>query len=133
MLLRTFMRAKIHRATVTAADVDYVGSVTIDADLMTAVDLDHLEQVDIWDVTNGERVRTYALRGRPGSGEIQINGAAARRIHAGDIVIIAAYAQLDRDELADFRARVALVDGDNRLTTLRDIGLADCYYPDEEE
>ncbi len=125
MLLRTFLRAKIHRVTVTAADVDYEGSIAIDADLMDAVDLDHLERVTVWDISNGERVTTYAIRGARGSGEIQVNGAAAHRIRPGDQVIVAAFAQLDRSELAGFRARIALVDAHNRLTEVREAGLAE--------
>ncbi len=124
MQLRTFLRAKIHRATVTAADLDYVGSVTIDAELMDAADLDHLERVEIYDVTNGARLATYALRGRPGSGEVQINGAAAHLVRPGDVVIIAAYAQLDRTEVPGHRARIVLVDGDNRITEVREAGPA---------
>ena len=125
MILRTFMRAKIHRATVTAADPDYVGSITLCAELMDAADLDHLERVEVWDITNGNRVTTYAMRGRRGSGEVQINGAAARLVAAGDVVIIAAYAHIDRTELADFRARVVLVDGANKVVEVREMGLAD--------
>jgi aspartate 1-decarboxylase len=96
MQLRTFLRAKIHRATVTAADLDYVGSVTIDGDLMDAADLDHLERVDVFDITNGARLTTYALRGPRGSGEVQINGAAAHLISTGHVVTIMAFA-LDAD------------------------------------
>ena len=122
MMLRTFLRAKIHRATVTAADLDYVGSVTIDADLMEAAGIDHLEQLDILDVTNGARLTTYALRGEPGSGEVRINGAAAHLVHPGDTVILAAYAQIDRSELATHRARIVLVDKDNRIVEVREDG-----------
>ncbi|MCP4901430.1 MAG: aspartate 1-decarboxylase [bacterium] len=125
MLMRTFLRAKIHRATVTAADLDYVGSVSIDADLMDAADLDHLEQVEIYDITNGARLTTYALRGPRGSGEVQINGAAAHLVAPGDLVIICAFAQIDRSELADFRARIVLVNEDNRISEVRRPGLAD--------
>ena len=125
MLLRTFLRAKIHRATVTAADLEYVGSVTLDADLMDAADIDHLEQVEIYDLTNGKRLTTYALRGRRGSGEVRINGAAAHLVRPGDLVILAAYAQADRTELASYRARVVLVDGANRVVQVREQGLAD--------
>ena len=124
MLLRTFLRSKIHRATVTAADLDYVGSVTIDADLMEAAGIDALEQVEIYDITNGSRISTYAIRGPRGSGEIQINGAAAQLVEAGDRVIICAYAQLDRSELADFQARIVLVDEANRVLEVRRSGLA---------
>ena len=124
MMLRTFLRSKIHRATVTGADLDYVGSVTLDPELMEAADLDHLEQVDILDVTNGARLTTYVLRGTPGSGEVRINGAAAHLVHPGDLVIIAAYAQLDRTELPGHRARIVLVDADNRITEAREDGPA---------
>ena len=124
MMLRTFLRAKIHRATVTAADLDYVGSVTIDPDLMEAAGIDHLEQLDILDVTNGARLTTYALRGEPGSGEVRINGAAAHLVHPGDTVILAAYAQIDRTELATHRARIVLVDKDNRIVEVREDGPA---------
>ena len=125
MMLRTFLRAKIHRATVTASDLDYVGSVTLDADLMEAADLDHLERVEIWDVTSGSRVTTYAMRGRRGTGEVQINGAAAHHIRPGDLIIVAAYAHLDRTEVPGHRARVVLVDGDNRVVEVRETGPAD--------
>jgi aspartate 1-decarboxylase len=125
MLLRTFLRSKIHRATVTAADLDYVGSVTIDPDLMDAVDLDHLERVEVYDITNGSRLSTYALRGRRGSGEIQINGAAAHHVRPGDMVIICAFAQLDRCEIADHRARIVLVDRHNRIAEVREAGPGD--------
>lgn len=125
MLLRTFLRAKIHRATVTRAELDYVGSVTIDADLLDAADLDHLEQVEIYDITNGARLTTYALRGRPGSGEIQINGAAAHLVRPGDLVIVAAYAQLDRSEIPHHRATVVLVDEANRIAEVRHLTPAD--------
>ena len=125
MMLRTLLRAKIHRATVTAADLDYVGSVTIDADLMEAADLDHLERVEIWDVTSGARVTTYAMRGRRGTGEIQVNGAAAHHVKPGELVIIAAYGHVDRSELASHRARVVLVDAANRVVQVLEMGPAD--------
>ncbi len=125
MMLRTFLRAKIHRATVTAADLDYVGSVTLDADLMDAADIDHLERVEIYDITSGARLVTYALRGRPGSGEVQINGAAAHLVRPGDLVIVATYAQLDRAEVASHRARIVLVDDANRIVEVREAGPAD--------
>lgn len=130
MQLRTFLRAKIHRATVTAADLDYVGSVTLDADLMDAADLDHLERVEIYDITNGNRLATYALRGARGSGEVRINGAAAHLVRPGDLVIVAAYAQVDRSELDSHRARVVLVDGANRVVEVRQPGLADTADPE---
>jgi aspartate 1-decarboxylase len=124
MVLREFLRAKIHRATVTAADLDYEGSVTIDGDLLRAAGIDHLERVDIWDVSNGARLSTYVIRGASGSGVVQINGAAAHRVHPGDVVIIAAYALVGGDELADHRARVVHVDGDNRMTEVQELAPA---------
>ena len=131
MLLRTFLRAKIHRATVTAADLDYVGSVSIDAELLDAADMDHLEQVHIWNVSNGNRLTTYALRAPAGSGEIQINGAAAHHMQPGDVVIISAYAQLDRSEVADHVARVVMVDSHNAVTEVREMGPAG--FPGDDE
>lgn len=125
MQLRTFLRAKIHRATVTGADLDYVGSVTLDADLMDAADLDHLERVDVFDITNGARLTTYALRGPRGSGTVQINGAAAHLVHAGDLVILCAWEQVDRSEVAGHRARTVLVDAANRVIEVREAGPAD--------
>lgn len=125
MQLRTFLRAKIHRATVTEVNLDYVGSVTLDADLMDAADLDHLERVDVFDITNGARLTTYALRGPRGAGTIQINGAAAHLVHPGDLVIVCAWAQVDRREVADHRARVVLVDGANRIVEVREASPSD--------
>ena len=115
MLTRTMLKSKIHRATVTQADLHYVGSVTIDADLMEAADLLPGEQVAIVDVTNGARLETYAIEGERGSGVIGINGAAAHLVHPGDLVILISYAQMD-DELARrYRPRVVHVDGRNRV------------------
>src|SRR5580693_2033826 len=99
-MLRTMLKSKIHRATVTQADLHYVGSVTIDRDLMTHADILSGEQVTIVDVTNGARLETYAIEGEPGSGTICINGAAAHLVHEGDIVILITYVQL-----ADVEAR----------------------------
>ena len=125
MPLRTFLRAKIHRATVTAADLDYVGSLTLDADLMEAAGLDHLEQVDVYDITNGARLTTYLLRGTAGSGEVQINGAAAHLVQPGDLVIITAFAQLTPEEVDDFRASVVLIGEDNRVDRVLEMGPGD--------
>ena len=112
---RTMMKSKIHRATVTAADLHYEGSLTIDADLLDAADILPNEQVHVWDVTNGTRLVTYALRGEPGSGAIQVNGAGARLIHPGDIIIIATYGQFDEMELRGFEPLVVAVDAKNRV------------------
>lgn len=117
-MLRTLMSAKIHRATVTQADVDYVGSITIDSALMDAAGLLECEQVHVVDIDNGARLVTYAIPGEHGSGVIGINGAAARLIHPGDVVIIIAYAQLADDELQAFQPRVVHVDLANRIVAL---------------
>ncbi|MCA9105430.1 MAG: aspartate 1-decarboxylase [Planctomycetales bacterium] len=111
---RTLLKSKLHRATVTAADLHYDGSVTIDRDLMDAVDLVAFEQVDVYDITNGARLTTYAIEGERGSGEIRINGAAAHLVKPGDLVIIAAYGQLDESELEGFEPKIVLLDHHNR-------------------
>ena len=114
-MFRTMMTSKIHRATVTQADLHYVGSVTIDADLLDAADLLEGEQVTIVDITNGARLETYAIAGERGSGVIGINGAAAHLVHPGDLVIIIAYGILDEQEVRDYSPHVVFVDADNRI------------------
>ena len=117
-MLRTMMKSKIHRATVTQADLHYVGSVTVDADLLDAADLLEGELVHIVDVTNGARLETYVIEGERGSGVIGINGAAAHLVHPGDLVILISYAQMD-DELARrYQPRVVHVDAHNRVVAL---------------
>ncbi|HZG02635.1 MAG TPA: aspartate 1-decarboxylase [Streptomyces sp.] len=117
-MLRTMFKSKIHRATVTEADLHYVGSVTIDAELMEAADLLPGELVHIVDITNGARLETYVIEGRRGSGVIGINGAAAHLVHPGDLVILISYAQMDDAEARAFRPRVVHVDADNRIVDL---------------
>ena len=117
-MLRTMMTSKIHRATVTAANLHYVGSITVDADLLDAVDLLPGERVDVVDVTNGARLTTYVIPGEPGSGEVCVNGAAAHLVHPGDVVILIAYGQLDDAEARTYTPRVAFVDAANRLVDL---------------
>jgi aspartate 1-decarboxylase len=112
-------RAKIHRATVTQADLDYVGSVTIDADLLEAADILPNERVDLYNITNGNRLSTYALRGARGSGVIGINGAAAHLMRPGDLVIIAAYGNFSEDEARTLRPNVVHVDARNRALHLQ--------------
>ncbi len=112
------MTSKIHRATVTQADLHYVGSVTIDADLLDAADLLEGEQVTIVDIENGNRLETYAIAGERGSGIIGINGAAAHLVHPGDLVIIIAYGILDPAEIGRYRPRVVFVDEHNRIDDL---------------
>lgn len=109
------LKSKIHRATVTQADLHYVGSVTVDEDLMEAADLLPGEKVAIVDVTNGARLETYVIAGRRGSGVLGINGAAARLVHPGDLVILIAYGQMDDEQARRYRPRVVFVDADNRI------------------
>jgi aspartate 1-decarboxylase len=117
-MLRTMLGGKVHRATVTQADLHYVGSLTIDEDLMRAADIQEGEQVDVVDITNGARLTTYAITGAAGSGVIGINGAAAHLIAPGDLVIVMAFRALDEHEMADYRPRVVHVDGRNRIVAL---------------
>ncbi|MGW2486259.1 aspartate 1-decarboxylase [Streptomyces sp. NPDC001606] len=117
-MLRTLFKSKIHRATVTQADLHYVGSVTIDADLLDAADLLPGELVHIVDITNGARLETYVIEGERGSGVIGINGAAAHLVHPGDLVIIISYAQVTDAEARELEPRVVHVDGDNRIVSL---------------
>jgi aspartate 1-decarboxylase len=117
-MLRQFLLGKVHRATVTRADVGYVGSVTVDVDLMEAAGLLENEKVDIYDVTNGARLSTYVIPGARGSGEVGINGAAAHLVKAGDLVILAAYGWLTAEEAASHRPRVVHVDSRNRVVEL---------------
>jgi aspartate 1-decarboxylase len=116
--MRIMMKSKVHRATVTQADLDYVGSVTLDAELMEAADLLDGEQVAIVDVTNGARIETYVIPGPRGSGVIGINGAAAHLVHPGDLVIIMSYAMLDDAEARALKPRVVHVDGRNRIVKI---------------
>jgi aspartate 1-decarboxylase len=113
------LRSKIHRATVTGADLHYEGSVTIDSELMEKGDILPHQEVEIWNVTNGERFRTYALEGRPGSGVICINGAAAHKVTRGDLVIIATFGWMDEQEARDYEPRLVFVDDHNRPKELR--------------
>ena len=112
---RQVFKSKLHRATVTHADVDYEGSVTIDEDLLDASDIAEFEAVHIWNVTNGSRLMTYALKGPRGSKVVCINGAAAHLTRPGDKVIIATFAELDEEEFRSFRPTVVLLDDENRI------------------
>lgn len=114
-MLRTMMTSKIHRATVTQADLHYVGSVTIDEDLLDAANLLAGEMVHIVDIDNGERLVTYTIAGERGSGVIGINGAAARLVHPGDLVILIAYGQMEDAEAREFKPSVVFVDAGNRI------------------
>jgi aspartate 1-decarboxylase len=112
------LTAKIHRATVTHADLDYVGSITVDTDLLEAADILAGEKVSVVDVTNGARLETYTIAGERGSGVIGINGAAAHLIHPGDIVIVIAYGQFTTEEARAFTPRIVHVDAANRILAL---------------
>ncbi len=112
-MMRTMMISKIHRATITDADLHYVGSITIDEDVMEAADLLPGQAVDVVDVTNGARLTTYVIPGEAGSGVMQINGAAAHLIHKGDIVIVISYGQLNDSEARTYTPRVVFVDENN--------------------
>ncbi|TQF04862.1 aspartate 1-decarboxylase [Kitasatospora acidiphila] len=115
-MLRTMFKSKIHRATVTQADLHYVGSVTIDEDLLDAADILPGELVHIVDINNGARLETYTIAGPRGTGVIGINGAAARLVHPGDLVILIAYAQMDTAEAREFQPTVVFVDAENKIT-----------------
>ena len=117
-MMRVMMKSKIHRATVTQANLHYVGSVTIDQDLLDAADLLAGEQVAIVDVTNGARLETYVIPGERGSGVIGINGAAAHLVRPGDLVILIAYGLMDDATARAYRPRVVHVDADNRIRHL---------------
>jgi aspartate 1-decarboxylase len=111
---RRLLKSKIHRATVTEAELHYAGSITIDLDLMEAADIVEHEQVDVYNITGGERFTTYAIPGEPGSGIICINGAAAHLARPGDLVIVASYADYEPEELREHEPRIVLVDECNR-------------------
>lgn len=109
------LKSKIHRATVIEADLNYIGSITIDEDLMEAVNLIENEKVHIYDINNGERFETYVIKGERGSGKIGINGAAARRVAIGDLIIIVSYASMDFEEAKSFSPFIIFPDGNNKL------------------
>ena len=117
---RTLLKSKIHRATVTDADLDYVGSMTLDPVLLEAAELVPHERIEIYNVTNGERFATYVIEGEPGEGEVILNGAAAHRDSPGDIVIICCYAEYEAEEIADHKPAVVFIDGANRIVDRAD-------------
>src|SRR3954462_6794091 len=129
---RTMLKSKIHRATVTDCDLHYVGSITIDPDLLEAADILEHEQVAVGDVDNGARFETYPIAGERGSGEMKVNGAAARLVHRGDTIIVISYASYDRTEMEHYEPRVVHVEArtnqiiavDDEVSTLL-VGVAD--------
>ena len=117
-MLQEFLFSKIHRATVTDANLNYVGSITIDETLMKAAKIMEFQKVDILDVNNGERFQTYVIKGNPNSGCICLNGAAARKVQPGDKVIIVSYASLTPDEIKTHKPAVVMVDDKNKITEI---------------
>ncbi len=119
-MYRTLLKSKIHRATTTHCELHYEGSCAIDEDLLDAANLCENEQVHIWNINNGERFITYAIKGERGSGMISVNGSAARRASAGDLLIIAAFAQVHEDQVATHKPKLVFVDEHNRANGSRD-------------
>jgi aspartate 1-decarboxylase len=117
---RTMLKSKIHRATITDSDLHYVGSITVDPDLLEAADIAAHEQVHVVDVDNGARFETYTIAGERGSGMVQVNGAAARLVHLGDTVILISYAVYDEAELAEYEPVVVHVNRLNRIVAIDD-------------
>lgn len=126
---RTMLKSKIHRATITGSDLNYVGSITVDADLLDAADILPHEQVHVVDVNNGARFETYTIAGSRGSRVMQVNGAAARLVHAGDTIIVISYADYSREDLESYEPTVVHVDGDNGI--IRIDGLVDQLLTEE--
>ncbi|MFC7411821.1 aspartate 1-decarboxylase [Hydrogenophaga atypica] len=118
-MFRTLLKSKIHRVAVTQCELHYEGSCAIDEDLLDAANIAENEQVHIWNINNGERFITYAIRGERGTGMISVNGSAARRASAGDLIIIAAFAQVHQDQVANHVPQLVFVDSNNRQTELR--------------
>ena len=112
---RTMLKSKIHRATVSDCDLHYVGSITIDPDLLEAADIREFEQVAVVDVDNGARFETYTIAGQRGSGDMKVNGAAARLVHRGDTIIVISYGGYDPDDLEHYQPRVVHVDAHNQI------------------
>lgn len=119
-MFRTLLKSKIHRVTVTQCELHYEGSCAIDEDLLDAAGIVENEQVHIWNIDNGERFVTYAIRGTRGSGVISVNGSAARRAAVGDLIIIAAFAQVHEDAVATHKPKLVFVDAHNRQNGARD-------------
>ncbi len=112
--------SKIHRATVTDANLNYVGSITIDEELLSASGMFVGQKVEVLNINNGERFTTYSIKGKAGSGDMCLNGAAARKVHIGDKIIVVAYANYEQSELAAYKPKVVLVDEQNKIIDVRD-------------
>ena len=118
-MLRAFLRAKIHRATVTHVDLAYEGSLSLDEDLLEAAGLQPYERIEVWNVTNGKRFTTYIIRGERGAGRVGVFGAAAHKVAVGDVVIIAAYGYMDEAEMEHFTPTVVLMGEGNRVAEIK--------------
>jgi len=116
---RTMLKSKLHRVTTTHSELHYIGSCAIDENLLEAADIREFEEIQMWNVTNGERFATYAIRAERGSGIISVNGSAARRAAVGDLLIIATFAQYDEHELAGLRPKLVFVDEHNQMTEVK--------------
>jgi aspartate 1-decarboxylase len=119
VMLRSMFKSKIHRATVTEADVHYEGSLTIDAALLEAADILPYEKVHVWDITRGTRLETYAIAGPPGSGVVCVNGAGAHLVHPGDLIIIATFTHLEDSAARTHHPRIVVVDAKNQIRKIR--------------
>ena len=117
---RTMLKSKIHRCRITGSDLNYVGSITVDADLLDAADILEHEQVHVVDVDNGARFETYTIAGARGSGEVKVNGAAARLVHSGDTIIVISYGSYDRRDLETYEPKVVHVNAENEIVTVDD-------------
>lgn len=124
-MLRTMCKGKIHRATVTQADLNYVGSITVDQDLLDAANIYPYEKVQVVNINNGSRLETYTIAGARGSGVICLNGAAARLNAPGDLVIIISYGQYNEEEIRDLTPHIVFVDAENRLTEMKEVPLSE--------
>src|SRR5437868_15417988 len=118
---RIMLRAKIHRVTVTQADLHYEGSCGIDENLLEAADIKECEKIELYNINNGERFSTYAIKGKRGSGEISLNGAAARRAHLGDLLSICTYAPMSDEEIATYKPKIILVDDNNAIKEIKKV------------
>ncbi len=119
-MFRHMLKSKIHRATVTETELQYEGSLTLDAELMEAADILPNEKVMVYNISNGERFDTYVIKGKRGSGTVCVNGAAARKACKGDLIIVVTYAIYSEEEMADHKARLILLDEENRIKAIKE-------------
>jgi len=118
-MLRAFLRSKIHRATVTRVDIGYEGSLSLDQDILDAAGLWPYERVEVWNVTNGQRFSTYAIRGEKGSRQVEVYGAAGHKVSVGDVIIVAAYGYLEEDEVGFFVPKILMMEEGNRIAGIK--------------